>query len=78
MTRFIGAVVHEDTSVVFRIVYPVDGDPEDVLDDPQWVTLGVSPDRRARLVKLDADNPDWGQFSGIEESIRPGGFKLER
>lgn len=67
----IGAVVYEDTNFVFRVVYPEEKDPDDILDDPQWVTIGVDPNRKARMVKLDADNPDWSQFAGVPALIAP-------
>lgn len=69
----IGAVIYEDTNTVFRVVYPAENDPDDVLDDPQWVTIGVDPNRKVQIVKLDADNPDWSQFTGVPAFIAPLG-----
>jgi hypothetical protein len=39
---------------VFRKVFPSDDDSE--LDDPQWVTLGCDPARRAVLIKVPSDS----------------------
>lgn len=74
MATKIGAVVYLDTNVVFRIVYPVEGEPDSVLDDPQWTTIGCDPSREAVLIKLDAANPDWSVFAGVEPAIAPRSF----
>lgn len=50
----IGAVFYEDDRIVFRLVYPLPHEPDNVLDGGEWTERGIDPARKARLVKLPA------------------------
>lgn len=42
---------------VFRKVFLSPGDTENVLDNAEWVTVGVDPNRTAVLEKIADDDP---------------------
>ncbi len=68
--RKIGAVVYEDDNIVWRLVFPLEDENDAaVLADPQWVTMAADPGRKARLIMLDRDRPDWSRVAGICPSI---------
>jgi hypothetical protein len=81
----IAVVVYLDDMRVFRVVYPVDGDPPDVLDDPKWwdaehceedscPCFGLTKNRPARIYKGESDDPSfWAQFSSVAPLIDPRG-----
>jgi hypothetical protein len=50
----IGLVYYADDPEqrVFRKVYPMPGDPANVLDQPRWITEGCDPSRKAVLRKV--------------------------
>lgn len=61
-------------NTVFRVVYLLPHEDEALLDDPQWSDgshctsdacpcFGLDPRRKGRLVKLNADAPDFSQFT---------------
>lgn len=54
----VGLVYYADdpTQSAFRVVFPQEGDPDDVLDDPQWLTFGVDPDRAAVMSAISAED----------------------
>lgn len=68
----IGLVAYADTvtsdlpyGTPFRRVFPQPTDPPDILDDPQWITMGCDPTREAVMFKLPEDHPAVGApFTG--------------
>jgi hypothetical protein len=56
MATKIGVVRYTDTGEIFRIVYPLDDEPDEVLDDPQWLSANVDESRPRELLKLDAEH----------------------
>ncbi len=56
MATKIGVVRYIDTGEVFRIVYPLEHEEDDVLDDPQWLSENVDESRPRELLKLDAQH----------------------
>lgn len=53
----VGLVYYADdpNKNIFRKVYPVDDDSE--LDNPEWTTARVDPNRRAVLVRVPRNSP---------------------
>lgn len=56
----IGNVYYADDPLkqIFRRVTQFDTDPDDVLDDPTYITDGCDPLRLAVMVKCAPDSPD--------------------
>lgn len=57
MAVLVGVVYYADDpeKKIFRKVFPVDGDPPDILDDPCWITDGCDPARTAVLEKVTVE-----------------------
>jgi len=67
MAMLIGLVRRMDTGEVIRVVYPDDHESDEVLDDPQWVTMGFEHhDCEFEMIRLHKDDPRIGDLvSGV-------------
>lgn len=49
---------------MIRMIYPEDHEENDVLDDPQWLTMGFEHyDCEFEMIKLHKEDPRIGEFS---------------
>ncbi len=69
MATKIGVVRYSDTGEVFRIVYPLDFEDDDVLDDPKWLSENVDESRPRELLKIDAKHAGRVWFGALPPDL---------